>query len=208
MTDWVAYAVAARVFERLLVVFFAGLSVYLGYRLFLKIPEVRDAQGEVKLPVMNMTVKVSRIGPGIFFAIFGAAVLLASYLHPVSIEAPSKAPSVAADTQAGGKFVGASPTQSEQDQILRRRVVAQRMRSLNGVLATLAQRPSKSENQAPIVALQDAKLVLMDLVWDPQWGAPALFKEAVLSGRTPDDKSLSPPTRAALVFCNQTEANR
>jgi hypothetical protein len=205
--DWVAYAVAGRVVERLVVVFFSGLSVYLGYRLFLKIPEVRDAQGEVKLPSMNMTVKVSRIGPGIFFAIFGAAVLLASYLHPVSIEPPSKAQSAAGDTSAGGKFVGASPTQSEQDQILRRRVVAQAMRSLGGVQTTLAKQASKSE-KAPILAVRDAKLLLMDFVWDPGWGDPAALKEAVASGRARDDKSLSPQTRDALAFYDQTEAER
>ena len=47
MADWTTYAVAGRVFERLLVVCFGGLCVYLGHRLFLQIPEVRDAHGVV-----------------------------------------------------------------------------------------------------------------------------------------------------------------
>lgn len=55
--DWTIYAVAGRVIERLLVVLSAGLSVYLGYRLFLQIPDVRDAQGEIKMTSMNMAVK-------------------------------------------------------------------------------------------------------------------------------------------------------
>jgi hypothetical protein len=195
--DWTIYAVAGRVIERLLVVLSAGLSVYLGYRLFLQIPDVRDAQGEIKMPSMNMAVKVSRVGPGVFFAIFGAAVLLASYLNPITIT-PPKDPAPAGKRQ-DLSFSGASPTQSEQDQILRRRQAAVSLSSLNAVEAAL------SKDKAHFNSVRDAKLLMVSLVWDPQWGNFADFQQAVFDGRNSDDVSLPRPTRDALRFYGKVE---
>jgi len=113
--EWMTYAVAGRMIERLLVVASAGLSIYLGYRLFLRIPDYRDAQGEIKLPAMNMSVTFSRVGPGVFFAVFGAAVLLASYLHPITVEPPVQSPMATGPEAKSGKFEGASPMRNEQE---------------------------------------------------------------------------------------------
>jgi len=206
MDDWTAYAVAGRVLERLIVVFFAGLSVYLGYRLFLQIPEVRDSQGDIKLP-MNIAVKVSRVGPGIFFAIFGVAVLLASYFHPITIETPSKSQATGSDAQRGSKFTGGTVNQSqaEQDQILRRRQVAHSIESLNRVKAVLLKKHPGSDPQGYVKTVSDAKLLLMYLTWDPQWGDFATFQRAVDDGRTPEDTSLPQQTRDALKFYGSSE---
>jgi hypothetical protein len=198
--EWMTYAVAGRMIERLLVVASAGLSIYLGYRLFLRIPDYRDAQGEIKLPAMNMSVTFSRVGPGVFFAVFGAAVLLASYLHPITVEPPVQSPMATGPEAKSGKFEGASPTRNEQE-YSRKFVVAGTIRSLNGMVST-----SRPQNEKDTI--RDAKLVLMDLAWDSSWGDAAVFKEAVLSGRTPSDPSLSEPTRSALAFYSQLESNK
>jgi len=202
--EWTTYAVAGRMIERLLVVASAGLSVYLGYRLFLKIPDYKDAQGEIKLPAMNMSVTFSRVGPGVFFAVFGAAVLLASYLHPITVEPQIQSPPPASGTEArSGKFEGASPTRDEQESS-RKFVVAHTIRSLNGIVST--SQPQNEQDRR--VTIRDAKLALMDLVWDSSWGDAAVFKEAVMSGRAPSDRSLSEPTRDALEFYSQVEPKK
>ena len=54
-----------RVIERVLAVVVGGMSVYLGYRLFIKLPEQMDSSGKVVLPG-GISVFVSRIGPGVF----------------------------------------------------------------------------------------------------------------------------------------------
>ena len=39
-----------RVIERVLAVVIGGLSIYLGYRLFVKLPKQKDSSGKVMLP--------------------------------------------------------------------------------------------------------------------------------------------------------------
>jgi hypothetical protein len=163
-------------------------------------PDYRDAQGEVKLPAMNMSVTFSRVGPGVFFTVFGAAVLLASYLHPITVEPQGQSPTATGIEPKSGKFEGASPTRNEQEPS-RNFVVAATIRSLNGMVST-----SRPENEKDTI--RNAKLVLMDLAWDSSWGDAAVFKEAVMSGRSPSDSSLSQPTRNALAFYSQMESNK
>jgi hypothetical protein len=158
MNDWAAYAVLGRMLERLLVVAFAGLGVYLGYRLFLQIPDYKDAQGEIKLPAMNMSVTFSRVGPGVFFAIFGVAVLLASYLHPITVEPPKGSPAATGEEAGSAGFQGATPTQEEQERSLNRVVVAHMMASLNGLQAVISQDPRLGNEDG--TTIRDTKLVI------------------------------------------------
>ncbi len=66
--------------ERLLVVLIGGLSIFLGYHLFLSMPQQPDGEGKVVLPG-GVSIYVSRVGPGVFFAMFGAVVLSLSLYH-------------------------------------------------------------------------------------------------------------------------------
>jgi uncharacterized membrane protein YfcA len=74
-----------RLLERILSVVIGGLAIYLGYRLFLNVPEHRDSQGKVTLP-WNTTVILSRVGPGVFFALFGAIVVSLSFVKPIDYD--------------------------------------------------------------------------------------------------------------------------
>lgn len=66
-----------RGFERILIVFLSGLLIYLGYKLFALLPDKIDSSGKVVLPG-NVSIYMSRIGPGAFFALFGMVVLIYS----------------------------------------------------------------------------------------------------------------------------------
>ena len=75
--------VIMRAIERILAVLIGGLSVYLGYNLFLHLPEQTDSAGKIILPG-NISIYLSRVGPGVFFALFGVVVVALS-LHKAII---------------------------------------------------------------------------------------------------------------------------
>ncbi len=87
-----------RVIERVLAVVVGGMSVYLGYRLFIKLPEQMDSSGKVVLPG-GISVFVSRIGPGVFFSLFGAAVVVVSLQQGLELNLANKASVTAESTE-------------------------------------------------------------------------------------------------------------
>lgn len=70
--------IGLRMLERLMVVGFGGMSIYLGYKLFFHLPNQTDQNGEIELP--GIKVVLSRVGPGVFFLVFGAFILITN-LH-------------------------------------------------------------------------------------------------------------------------------
>ena len=64
----------ARATERILLVLVGALAVYLGYSLFRHIPSVNKSEGKLALPG-GVSIFLTRIGPGVFFAFFGIAVI-------------------------------------------------------------------------------------------------------------------------------------
>jgi len=172
-----------RFIERLLAVIIGGMTVFLGYRMFLKIPESRDSQGKITLP-WNITVVLSRVGPGVFFALFGAGVVALSLYNEIKIN----------EHNAGGGFRqvnwGAAPTpegetatRTDARALLRRDIAI-----LNNVTNLL--RPDLPEHErAPIeLAIPRIKFALMKPVWgepDAGWGTPSEF-ETWLENGEPD----------------------
>src|SRR5438067_50718 len=77
-------AVGLRHLERLFVVCSGMLSTWLGYRLFLAMPTAARGDGEIKLPG-GISIFLSRVGPGVFFALFGAMVVALALHEAVKI---------------------------------------------------------------------------------------------------------------------------
>ena len=63
----------ARAFERILIVAFAGCSLFLGFRLF---RITAENAGQLSAEGQGWTIRMAQVGPGVFFAFFGAAVLI------------------------------------------------------------------------------------------------------------------------------------
>lgn len=209
MSDWTTVAVAGRVIERLLVIFFAGLSIYLGYRLFLKVPDFRNAQGEVKLPSMNLSVTLTRVGPGVFFGAFGVAVLLASFVNGITVESPRPREGTSATTPPPvepARFSGAISTYDDQEIALHRAIVGETIAKLNGLQSALSTQHLSTGGHD--TAIREGKLVLMDFVWSPQWGDQATFKLAVAGTHASGKNGLPPETQVALDFFNRVESTR
>jgi hypothetical protein len=75
-----------RSLERILIVGSAALSLYYGYRLFsLSTAE----QGELAAKMGSWQLNIARVGPGVFFALFGSAVLVYALSQSTSIKTES-----------------------------------------------------------------------------------------------------------------------
>jgi hypothetical protein len=81
MTDLNAM-IWGRILERLLIVSFSGISLILGWSLF-KIRLLKDQTAEFS--IKDWRIRLERVGPGVFFALFGIAGLISSAAHPLSI---------------------------------------------------------------------------------------------------------------------------
>lgn len=73
--------------ERLLIVFFGGLSLYLGWSLF-KNGVNTEQRAEFKNG--NFSVTLQKVGPGVFFALFGAIILWNSTNNVYSNQSPNE----------------------------------------------------------------------------------------------------------------------
>src|SRR5690242_20914117 len=70
--------------ERLGIVAVAALCIWLGYKLFQSLPAERHASGTLTLPSAKLV--MSKVGPGVFFALFGALVLWQAVKTPLSTD--------------------------------------------------------------------------------------------------------------------------
>jgi hypothetical protein len=180
----------SRATERILLVLVGALAVYLGYSLFRHIPTANKAEGKLALPG-GISIFLTRIGPGVFFALFGIAVIGYSVAQPVRLDLPNVAvlsgfgqrndqPAASASTL----IAGPEPE----------RVVAK----LNGLVLEARQRlepPAAAEFEA---AVRSAKFSVMLGRWKPEWGDRAAFERwARDSGDKDPPDHLAP---AAMVF--------
>src|ERR1700704_3851818 len=79
--------IVLRMVERILGVLLGGLLIYFGYRLFLSLPGKRGRDGgtgDFSFAGGNK-IKLSKVGPGVFFALFGAGLIVFSITRSVSL---------------------------------------------------------------------------------------------------------------------------
>ena len=72
--DPLILTIVTRSVERLLVVLAGALAIYLGCRLFIDMPKAERGSGKANLPG-GISIFLSRVGPGVFFSLFGAIVI-------------------------------------------------------------------------------------------------------------------------------------
>lgn len=194
-----------RAVERFASVAIGGLAIYLGYRLFMSL-EQRVEEGEAKLFLPgDVSVYVGRVGPGIFFAMFGAGILIMSFLSPLNVVAGGT-PGPAAGVEAAAAASGAAQSEGgdratasisyvsgEVDAARFRsdRANVQRdlltLRKLEGSLdeyldAEAPLDPGTAEAANLLNTLHRVKRLMMLSVWDEGWGDPRAFGQWVQSG--------------------------
>lgn len=187
--------IVLRSVERVLVDAAGALAIYLGYQLFLHMPSRDRGTGKFELPG-GISIYLSRVGPGVFFALFGAAVLGLSFLHGVSQETTrSEAPTATTAAEGGATqaavtvtahYSGVTPTTPDGDPLqveAERTSVLAAIRNLNRVPAGLRPDLTARERLDIEQAISESKVRLLASVWDGKnWGPFAEFQEWVRRG--------------------------
>jgi len=170
-----------RMVERILGVLIGGVLIYFGYRLFLSLGSKRGRDGGAgDFSFAGTKIKLSKVGPGVFFALFGAGLIVFSLVKPVSLTVSPRAakstsapkPGVIAASEF--KFVGAvSVPETEEDRARMRAETQHDIIALNRALegSIAASRPDLER------AVSKAKLALMEPLWAEDWGDIADFRD-------------------------------
>jgi hypothetical protein len=200
--DLILVTALMRALERLLAIGAGLLSIYLGFRLFLALPEVEPGAGRIKLPG-GISIYLTRVGPGVFFSLFGSAIIALSFYFGVTA---SETQGVPVENQlAGGgtvstqrSFTGAAADAASADPQGRQveRVTVERIiRDLNRVPA-LMRADLAPRDQDLVQTLDQTKMRLMREVWDAEtWGDYGAFERWWRAGAGAEP----PPQSAAAV---------
>lgn len=187
-----------RMVERLFGLLAGALCVVLGYQLFVRLPDKADSTGKIILPG-GVNIWLSRVGPGIFFALFGAGIVAYSFASTVRVtteqtglpvragaNAPSAVttPMISASSRqeisAMSDRSGARPKREEREEQLTYLRLA--MANLNAAIDRLQHDTPPPERDRLVAGLQGAKMLLLRGSWDATWGDPARFQSWINSG--------------------------
>ena len=191
---------------RLLQIGAGVLLCVLGYRLFARVPTA-DSGADISVAT-HLKLNFTKIGPGVFFALFGAAVLVQALANPLRLErqaaalqGAAAAASAASSSQAvaaGGErlmITGATATSVAVTMpALDEAALTRHLRFANGLTDLLKPGLAMDNRVAFENSQRELKLSLMRAGWQPDWGDRAAFETWVLDRRAP------PPSRAALAL--------
>ena len=174
--------VLLRSLERLVAVAIGGLCIWLGYRLFNAIPEQRDGEARIKFSG-GISVYVARVGPGVFFALFGAAVLVVSLHSGITYQETSAfAGRPAQDVSQEPGLAGASATRVATYQGFNRGSTSgndtrESTRQRGLLLMDIAfMNELETDDLASRARGTSIKLELMEKVWAGDWGSRETFR--------------------------------
>jgi hypothetical protein len=207
--------ITLRSIERIVAVAIGGIAIYLGYRLFLAIPERTESQGRVLLPG-GISIFITRIGPGAFFALFGAIVVAISFhqaikynenfspvtQHKEFLRTGPKSEQVQSDSSAGSSrsYTGFGSSEVVEDLQTARYQAQNDIKLLNTTLPLLLRKDLNPQTRTDMeLMIPRLKLALIRATWGPDWGDFPKFKEWVENGATePAPKELSKPSALYL----------
>lgn len=162
MMDPLVITIVSRSIERLFIILIGGLSVYLGWNLF-KLPIPNDGGAEIKHGELQIVLR--RIGPGVFFALFGTAVTAFSLAYPVHYEdfrSPSKQSNSSAPNDAieRREWTGASGNNRD--------ILRSKTRALNTAIKAIELRGDENVRRAAFndlaLAASDLRVIRDDLI--------------------------------------------
>lgn len=164
---------------RIIAVIVGGVSMYFGYRLLMKERGKSKGKGTITLPG-DISIDLRRVGPGVFFALFGAIVVGVSLWKTTTYTETTT-------TTPGGEhstvtIVGAGSALQigldDAQELLRSDMVF-----LNQTLPTVLQTDLSPQEMANVeLDIEQLKLDLMMLIWDEEWGDYEEFEALVQSG--------------------------
>jgi hypothetical protein len=84
-----------RMMERIIIAIGGIISIVLGYRLFRLVPTNNVSGGVLKGALL--TISLSKVGPGVFFAAFGAFILIYGITTQITDRSEATAPNISLD---------------------------------------------------------------------------------------------------------------
>jgi len=213
-----------RSIERWLALLIGALSIYLGYRLFINLAEYSEvlSKGEGGADVLGMKITLSQVGPGVFFALFGAIVVWLSVRTQMKYEKKAGSENVVyfQPSEKEGKGVLVQPSTSvaftylastergtdKQALDAARGSLLRDFRAIDGIRSAM-EKPkkdgsvsiSKGDRTDFTIAVPRLKEALMLSVWDEDWGDYAKFAKWRKDGcKSPPPKDIEAPARFYL----------
>jgi hypothetical protein len=154
----------SRFLERFTVVLFGGMAIYLGFRLFLEVPEHRDSSGKVAMP-WDISVVMTRIGPGVFFALFGVAAISLTLIRPLEVSLEGSRGSEDQGRHLSVRYIGEQALGEQVARADARALLRKEIARLNAIPRLL--RPDLPEHDRDPIrrSIARVKLLLMKPVW-------------------------------------------
>lgn len=195
--------IVLRAAERLVGILIGGLLAWLGYRLFLDVKAKADSAGNFTFPG-GSAIKLTRIAPGIFFSLFGTAIVFMSFLKPVSLNQAKedvaavtemKAMATTAHAEKSLSYNGAAPVGTMAPDVREsgRRILRPTIMALNSTPSLLKPDIGGDRKDEIEVELRRAKLALMKPLWSEDWGDYEAF------GRWSKDPAKNPKPNATVM---------
>ena len=147
--------------ERIVIVMLGGLSIYLGFALFKLIPRQRDNQGKVVFPG-GISIFLSRVGPGVFFALFGTIVIESAMLSPVETTVKSPDTTSGKQSQSEIQTIQMGPDSMPTTELVRLKTL---LRSLNRMPNLVRSDLESSQKKDFEDDIKKIKLELLNATW-------------------------------------------
>ena len=105
--DWLTAFILIRGAERIIIVLIGGASIWMGWRLFAALGG--DASQSAEFGGASLTIKLQKVGPGVFFALFGSLLIAASFWNLPKASDVAEA-SAQIDATGGRREVSMAPS--------------------------------------------------------------------------------------------------
>ncbi|NIR29604.1 MAG: hypothetical protein GWN84_09905 [Gammaproteobacteria bacterium] len=178
-----------RAVERLIAVLIGGGSIYLGFRLFMALPKLStEGEGKFELPG-GVSIYVSRVGPGVFFALFGTALVGLSFVNVLTWNPAQNVVYMGPPDRQNAGFSYVSGDVGDAQVALERDTVVRDLRTLRRLEGALAQHTAgngfdftRADTASVLIALPRVKRMMLHGVWDSAWGDYQVFAQWVRDG--------------------------
>ncbi|MDH3640457.1 MAG: hypothetical protein OES38_00035 [Gammaproteobacteria bacterium] len=164
---------------------------YFGYRLFFAVPQQSESGGKIETP--GLTITLTRIGPGTFFAICAAGIVIASFAYPIEIRKEGVIGSTGkvSEVEAERRTSIASEVKAVKTAAIDADASHVRAALLHLACIRDASRLKDDER----TAIDQARVALMLRLWREKWGEFEAFETWALERR-----GAPPVTAIAEIF--------
>lgn len=165
----------------------AGLLAYFGYKLFFSVPHKSDSGGTIETP--GLTITLSRIAPGTFFAICAAGIVVASFVYPMKIQLDNGVYGAGAAVGSLGEITSNkeqlpdTPASQALSPLIQPATEAQRAHVLKALQHLNCLRTKSQLEDSEVNAIDQARVALVGRIWIEDWGDFQIFETWAMEGR-------------------------